>query len=85
MAAGNTTGTIVIRATVLMLAAWVIGSCIGSIAQRTIEENLDEYRQLNPILSQDLTVNAERDAGAQSMDVEDPPVQTEPNSAAEAA
>jgi hypothetical protein len=68
-----------------MLGAWVIGRGIGAVAQRTIEEHLDEYRQQNPVASADADADGERDVGSQSAEVGEPPVQTEPVSAAEAA
>ena len=65
-----------IRATVLMLAAWVIGLGIGSVAQRTIEEHLDEYPKQNPVSSQDSQVTAEGDEGSPPEELAEGPVET---------
>ena len=87
MAAGNTSGTIVVRATLLMLGAWIIGRFIGSIAQRTVDEHIEDYRKQNPVPTQDMGLSETRTGQPQSVDVEASPDVTSPSGAgtAEAA
>ena len=47
--AGHEPMTIVSRATVTMLICWVIGRAVGAIAQRTLDEHLDNYRNEHPL------------------------------------
>ncbi len=47
-AAGNPPVTIIWRAIVVMVVSWVAGQAVGHIAQRTIEMQVDSYKQVNP-------------------------------------
>lgn len=49
LAVGNTLFTIIGRSTVVMLVAWCVGTLIGAVAQRTVDQHIDDYRQANPI------------------------------------
>jgi hypothetical protein len=52
-AAGNETLDIIFRATVAMIICWFFGRGIGAIAQRAIDEHIDQYKQANPIPTDD--------------------------------
>jgi len=47
-AAGNTPSTIVLRAVIVMVVSWVVGQALGLIAQRTIERQVKEYKNIHP-------------------------------------
>lgn len=32
-----------------MIVGWIVGLAIGAIAQRTIDEHIEQYKQQNPI------------------------------------
>lgn len=49
MAVGNQTSTILWRATVIMLLGWLVGRAIGAIAQSTVDDHVNQYKQQNPI------------------------------------
>ncbi len=51
--AGNAAEIIIFRAMVTMLICWCIGRAAGAIAQRAIDDHIDEYKSANPILSYD--------------------------------
>lgn len=53
MAVGNQATTILWRATVIMLLGWIVGRAIGAIAQSTVDDHIDQYKQQNPIPGQD--------------------------------
>ena len=45
-----------------MVAAWCVGTIVGGIAQRTIEEHLAEYRVAHPIPSESDDVSDDAEA-----------------------
>jgi predicted lysophospholipase L1 biosynthesis ABC-type transport system permease subunit len=47
--AGNTTQTILVRATAIMLVCWVIGLAVGAVAQWAIMEHVGRYKRNHPI------------------------------------
>ena len=47
--AGNAASTILWRATLVMIACWLIGLLVGSVAQRAVESHIERYKQANPI------------------------------------
>lgn len=49
MAAGNTGTTTILRSVYAFIAAWIIGSVVGSVAERTITRNISDYKKDNPI------------------------------------
>ena len=51
--------------TVLMIVAWCVGRIVGAIAQRTVDEHIEQYKQEHPI---------ETDDAEQSNPSEDEPV-----------
>ncbi len=53
VAAGNTAETIIVRAMVLMIVAWCVGRIVGAIAQRTVDEHIEQYKQQHPIETDD--------------------------------
>lgn len=48
-AIGNTTGTIMFRSLVIMLACWPVGYLVGRIAQHTVQLDIDRYKRTHPI------------------------------------
>lgn len=73
-AAGNATFDIIWRATVTMILCWFFGRGIGSIAQRAIDEHIEQYKQTNPIPADD-QVQSDQDGQIKSNDDADLPVQ----------
>lgn len=49
IAAGNTAGTVLWRAMVVMVACWCIGLVVGSVAQRAVELHIERHQYANPI------------------------------------
>ena len=49
VAVGNSSTTILVRAVIVMVLAWVVGRVIGGIAQKTIEDHLETYKRNHPI------------------------------------
>lgn len=47
--AGNSTQTILLRATLVMLVCWVIGRAVGAVAQWAIFDHIKRYKQQHPI------------------------------------
>ncbi len=47
----NDAFTIIWRATLIMIACWFVGRIIGGVVMRSINENLDAYRQAHPLPS----------------------------------
>ncbi len=45
----NAGSTIIFRALVVMGLCWAIGLFLGSVAQRTVQENIETYKQEHPI------------------------------------
>lgn len=46
---GNSAGVLIWRATLVMIACWVIGRIVGSVAQRVVDEHIEKYKQEHPI------------------------------------
>lgn len=62
---GNDATTILVRATAIMLPCWIVGYIIGRFAQQTVDENLHQYFEDNPIPDeQTYRDHAEASAGA---------------------
>lgn len=57
-AVGNPLLTILLRATVIMIIAWAVGSAIGAVAQRTVDQHIEAYRQANPIPTDQIGASA---------------------------
>lgn len=49
VAAGNGATTILWRAFVVMVVGLLVGSAVGAIAQRTIDEHIRSYKQEHPV------------------------------------
>jgi hypothetical protein len=47
--AGNSPSTVIVRAIVVMIAAWIIGRIVGAIAQQTINDHIARYKEANPL------------------------------------
>jgi hypothetical protein len=47
--AQNPAGTIIWRAILVMVVSWVIGQSIGAVAQRTVETEIEQYKQARPL------------------------------------
>ena len=46
---GNSTSTVIFRASCVMLVCWVVGYMVGSLAQWAVLEHVKKYKQENPI------------------------------------
>jgi len=46
---GNEMSTVLLRAMLVMLICYAVGWVVGAIAQRTIHEHIEQYKQDNPI------------------------------------
>ena len=69
--AGHEPITIVSRATVTMLICWVIGRAVGAIAQRTLDEHLNDYRNKHPLPEEtDFTEQADEPGPDDSPNIE---------------
>lgn len=49
IAAGNATMVIIGRALVVQVICWFIGQAVGKVAQRTVDDQIEEYKQANPL------------------------------------
>ncbi len=49
IAAGNSSQTVILRATLIMIVCWVIGRSVGAIAQWAILDHVNRYKQQHPI------------------------------------
>lgn len=49
IAVGNSAVTIIGRAILVMLASYVIGRAVGTIAQRTIDDHINRYQKKHPL------------------------------------
>jgi len=49
LAVRNSLEALLLNALVIMFISYVIGSVAGGIAQRTVDDHIDEYKQLKPI------------------------------------
>jgi len=49
LAAGNPALTILWRSLLVMLGAWLIGRVVGAIAQRAVDEHVEQYRRQHPL------------------------------------
>lgn len=48
-AAGNPLTTVLLRALFVMIGCYAIGLIIGAVAQRTVQQHVDQYIQSHPI------------------------------------
>ncbi|MCX5659565.1 MAG: hypothetical protein NTW19_07555 [Planctomycetota bacterium] len=48
-AAGNEMGEILRRAIIALVCCWLIGLGVGSVAQRAVQDRIDEYKRQHPI------------------------------------
>lgn len=48
-ASGNPPGTVIVRATVVMILCWIIGQGIGALLQYVIDDDIDLYKRLRPL------------------------------------
>jgi hypothetical protein len=51
VAADNTASTIIWRAILVMLGAYMVGRAVGWAAERAIAEHVEHYKQANPVQS----------------------------------
>jgi hypothetical protein len=70
MAAGNAGTTTILRSVYAFIAAWLVGSVVGSIAERTITRNIAEYKKANPIpkTHEDLKIVKNEAAGLEGVE-----------------
>ncbi len=48
-AVGNPTGTVILRATVVMVISWLVGQVIGSVALKTVDRHIEQYKLDHPM------------------------------------
>jgi hypothetical protein len=73
LAVGNTAVTVLWRALLIMLGAWLIGQIIGGIFQHTLDQHVAEYRKQHPLPGEGTSDNepAEQDQQSQAPASED--------------
>jgi hypothetical protein len=49
LASGNPPGTVIVRATVVMIICWIIGQGIGALLQYVIDDDIDLYKRSRPL------------------------------------
>jgi len=49
VAAGNSAMTILWRALLVMVGAWLVGQAVGAVMQHTLDQQLETYRRQNPL------------------------------------
>jgi len=49
LASGNPPGTVIVRATVVMIICWIIGQGIGALLQFVIDDDIDLYKRSRPL------------------------------------
>ena len=49
LASGNPPGTVIVRATVVMVVCWIIGQGIGALLQYVIDDDIDSYKRSRPL------------------------------------
>ena len=49
VAAKNQATTVILRGLIVMGLCWVIGFAVGKVAQRTVRENIEAYKQAHEI------------------------------------
>ncbi|MEX0655214.1 MAG: hypothetical protein WD534_08290 [Phycisphaeraceae bacterium] len=67
---GNGAGVIIWRATLVMLACWVIGWIVGLVAQRVVDDHIQTYKQNNPIPGE-----ADAEAGVEETSITEGPAE----------
>lgn len=88
LAARNTTETILWRALVAMTICYLVGSLIGLIGHRTIQESVEQYKQAHPIrthLDEDESGAATSDEPDQSIEMGQMADQAAPSEESEGA
>ena len=65
IAVGNSAVTIIGRATLVMLASYVIGRAVGAIAQHTIDDHISRYQQKHPLHEETNDVKEHREDEAE--------------------
>ena len=63
LAVDNPALTILSRALGSMIACYILGVLIGTVAQRAIDEHIAQYKKKNPLVTADMLVAAD-DGGA---------------------
>lgn len=46
---GNPATITIVRALVVMFAAWLVGLAVGAVLQKTIQRHVDQYKQQHPL------------------------------------
>jgi hypothetical protein len=67
--AGNPLVTVLFRALFIMLASYLVGLLVGAIAQHTVQQHIENYKQRFPI----------PERGDLGMDAEDPGTSPDPS------
>lgn len=48
-ASGNAPGTVIVRATVVMILCWVIGQGVGALLQYVVDDDIKSYKRSRPL------------------------------------
>jgi len=56
VAVSNPTSTIIWRATLVMIACWLVGGWFGGLLERIVREQVEQYKQSHPIPPLDISV-----------------------------
>lgn len=67
-AAGNEASEILKRAILALAACWLVGWIVGAVAQRAVQDRIDEYKRQNPIALDEPPSEAPADASDPSDD-----------------
>lgn len=46
---GNAPGTVIMRATIVMILCWIIGQGIGALMQYVVDDDINTYKRLRPL------------------------------------
>jgi hypothetical protein len=65
---GNSTGTVLFRAMMVMLVGYALGRLVGLVAQRTIDESIAHYRAAHPIPDETVEAASPEDRSASGPD-----------------
>jgi len=49
----NSMSTVLIRAILVMMICYIVGLLVGAVAERTIAEHIEQYKEQNPIPTDD--------------------------------
>lgn len=69
--ADNETSEILKRAIFALVGCWMIGWGVGAVAQRAVQDRIDEYKRQNPIEMEEAKAEGEQDSPQAEADAEE--------------